>query len=138
VLVTLNEIKDRDGAVLQTSTSPFEALAVNVYSTPPALTLDWECHSRAWSRSWSVVTANATPPEPKVEEVTFDWGEEGMLFTVTQSVVIPDQEIEQTSERSFGYELSTGRLVSIRTSTFGKIAGEPFSLLIDQSLASGE
>ena len=86
----------------------------------PALTLDWECHEKAWLSGWP------SPAEPSISERVMSSGVTAVVFTVRQPLVLLALGIDATNERHHGYDRITGRLVLQQTLSTGTRNGEPF------------
>ena len=105
---TTTRTKDISGSI-GTEVEESSAPTIQVTNMSPVLTLDWECHKKAWLDGWSG-TEN-TRAEPSVEETTLDSGLTAVVFSINQ---VFDQSADgtvRTVERRLGYDKATGRLV---------------------------
>lgn len=121
-----NVVRDPEGGVVDTGEGEVRGVAVAVRNLSPVLAPDWGCHELAWEDGWPADTETA------VREETLPSGVEAVVFSVTQPLDVPDQEIEATSESYYAYERRTGRLVMRDTRTAGTVEGEPFSMELVQ------
>ena len=95
----------------------------------PALTLDWECHRATWLKGWP-------GSEPSVKERTLSSGVTVIVFSILQSVNLPDQGLDMTTARHHGYDALTGRMVLVEANTTGTLNWEPFSVVMVQELVA--
>ena len=126
---------DVAGNVLKTDDEDTYIFATtDVLGQAPVLTLDWECHRRAWVEGWS------EPDHASVGETTLSSGETLVLFSVKQPVKLPEQaeDDEAVGERVFGYEKRTGRILFQEFNLAGTLNGEPFEIRVSMQLQTGD
>lgn len=103
--------KDSAGSIsadVEESSAP----TIQVKNMGPMLTLDWECHKRAWLDGWSgTERARDTRAQPSVEETTLDSGLTAVVFSVNQVFDQSGDGTVRTVESRIGYDKATGRLV---------------------------
>ena len=114
---------DADGAPIRTKEDERDWSTISMLGLGPVLTLDWDCHGRAWLDGWEL------PDRPSVEKRTLSSGSTAVVFSVTQVLELPDQDEDDEISlvRFHGYDKLTGKLVLNDFRIQGTWQGEPFS-----------
>jgi hypothetical protein len=120
---------DADDNVLRLDDQNLEQATISVAGLPPALTLDWDCHKKAWSQ------VGLTRGEA-VGERSLSSGLTAELFFKTENIRSDQDNYSGTTETVFGYDLQTGRLVLIESRSNGDFNWEGFSSEAIQELES--
>jgi hypothetical protein len=104
---------------------------VSALARGPLLTTDWPCHIAAWLQGNGAPGPAGTYRERTVEEQTLASGVETLVFTLSSTAMSPALV---TSVESFGYDVATGRLVSLDRTEFGARDGGAYSFESIQAL----
>ncbi len=120
---------DANDNVLKLDEQNLNPATISVAGLPPALTLDWECHKKAWSQ------AGLTRGEA-VGERSLSSGLTVELFFKTENIRSAQDNYSGITETVFGYDLQTGRLVLIESRSNGDFNWEGFSSEAIQELES--
>ncbi|MCH8089208.1 MAG: hypothetical protein IH955_04255 [Chloroflexi bacterium] len=120
---------DANDNVLKLDDQNLNRATISVAGLPPALTLDWDCHKKAWSQ------AGLTRGEA-VGERSLSSGIIAELFFKTENIRSDQDNYSGITETVFGYDLQTGRLVLIESRSNGDFNWEGFSSEAIQELES--
>ena len=129
VQVQIDQVwRDAEGNAVKTYEEDGFRSPIWVTNLGPVLTFDWECHRMAWIQAPWVNVGVEGAAEVSVEERTLSSPPTTVLvFSVTQIFKLPGQGVDMTTERSFGYDMLTGRLVLIETHGSGIVNQQPFA-----------
>ena len=129
VLVQIDQVcRDAKGNAVHTYEEEGFRYPIDVTNLGPVLTLDWECHRKAWLQAPWVNVGVEGAAEVYVEERTISSPPTTvMLFSVTQIFKMSEQGMEMTMERIIGYDKLTGRLVLIEAHGSGTVNGQHFT-----------
>ena len=120
---------DADDNVLRLDDQNLDRATISVAGLPPALTLDWDCHKKAWSQA-------GNPRRETVGERSLSSGLTAELFFKTENIRSDQDNYSGITETVFGYDLQTGRLVLIESRSNGDFNWEGFSSEAIQVLES--
>lgn len=140
VQVQIDQVwRDEQGKAVKTYEEEGFRAPIMVTNLGPVLTLDWECHRKAWLQApWMNVGVEGAA-EVSVEERTLSGSPPitAMVFSITQIIKLPEQGTEATSERLVGYDKLTGRIVLIEAHASGTVNGQPSSSDAVQQVEEG-
>ena len=136
VLVTIDQVwRDAQGDAVETYEEEGFRHPIDVTNLGPVLTLDWDCHRKAWLRApWMNVGVQGAA-EVSVEGRAISVSQtSAIVFMVAQVMKEPDRGIEVSTERIVVYDKLTGWLVAIESHSTGTVNGQPFSMDTVQQL----
>lgn len=120
---------DANDNVLKLDEQNLSPATISVAGLTPALTLDWDCHKKAWSQ------AGLSRGEA-VGERSLSYKLTAELFFKTKYIRSAQDNYSGITETVFGYDPKTGRLVLIESRTNGDFNWEGLSSEAIQELES--
>jgi hypothetical protein len=129
VQVQIDQVyRDAEGKAVHTYEEEGFRSPIWVTNLGPVLTLDWECHRKAWLQApWVNVGVEGAAEVSVGERILSSPPITAVVFSVKQVIKLPEQG-EITSERLIGYDKLTGRVVFSETHGKGTVNGQPYSM----------